>query len=111
METVELEDPRRHEILYFPDGNVVICSAGAGSNRVLFRVHKSLLSAHSTVFKDMFALPTLPGVDETYDGVPVVVTADEAKGWEDLLGLLYHMTCAKVNSNIRDELLTMTLGL
>ena len=97
MEDLPVE-PTRHEALYFPDGNVVICSAGTGEGpgRVAFRVHKSVLSFHSTMFKDMFSLPAVDGVNETYDGVPLVNTTDNANGWEDLLGALYHTKCARI---------------
>ncbi len=44
--------PERHDLLWFPDGNVVLAT-----DSLLFRVHESFLSLHSSVFKDMFDLP------------------------------------------------------
>jgi len=83
-------EPKRHEALYFPDGNIIICAAGTGADGVVFRVHKSILGFHSELFADMFSLPTVEGVNDTYDGAPLVNTTDDARGWGDLLGLLCH---------------------
>lgn len=38
-----------HPTLYFDDGNVIL-----GAGRILFCVHRSLLSKHSTVYRDIF---------------------------------------------------------
>lgn len=87
--------PKRHDILWFPDGNVVL-----QTDTYLFRVHKSVLSLHSSVFKGMFELPTAEGgksddamVDdaagmepELYEGVPLVVLVGD-KG-EDIAHVL-----------------------
>ena len=96
MMDAENPAPKRHGTLCFADGTVVICSGGAGAARMLFRVHYSVLSLHSTVFRDMFSLPPVEGVNETYDGVPLVKTTDSAEGWEDLLGILYQTKCAHI---------------
>ncbi|KLO08394.1 hypothetical protein SCHPADRAFT_1000974 [Schizopora paradoxa] len=45
------DEPVRHDILWFLDGNVVL-----STKIYLFRVHKSILSLHSSVFCDMFQL-------------------------------------------------------
>ncbi|KLO06812.1 hypothetical protein SCHPADRAFT_1002099 [Schizopora paradoxa] len=89
--------PERHDILWFPDGNVVL-----QTDTYLFRVHKSVLSLHSSVFKDMFELPTvedgasdeimaddtagMKALEETYEGVPLVALVGD-KG-EDVAHLL-----------------------
>lgn len=70
--------------------------------RVIFRVHKSILSMHSPVFQGMFALPevasgsgiagtsNLPGsLDETYEGAPVVELSDTEEQVVKLLGVFY----------------------
>lgn len=59
--------PKHHDVLWFTDGNVVL-----ETDTYLFRVHKSLLSFHSTVFRDMFELPTAEtwtGVEDTLVGM------------------------------------------
>ena len=93
---VEDTEPKRHEKLYFSDGNIVVCSGGVGSDRVVFKVHKAVLCLHSSVFADMFSLPNVSRGNETYDGVPLVVTTDDAQGWEDLFGHLYRIKCARI---------------
>ncbi|KLO07748.1 hypothetical protein SCHPADRAFT_945039 [Schizopora paradoxa] len=85
--------PKRHDFLWFPDGNVVLATDAS-----LFKVHKSLLAVHSSVFRDMFELPNVghagvvPGRDdaglasEAYEGVPMVTLVGD-KG-EDVAHLL-----------------------
>ncbi|KLO07744.1 hypothetical protein SCHPADRAFT_932249 [Schizopora paradoxa] len=88
--------PKPHDFLWFPDGNVVLAT-----DTYLFKVHKSLLSVHSSVFKDMFELPdvghdsSIPGgpgrsdaalASDSYKGVPMVTMVGD-KG-EDVAHLL-----------------------
>ncbi|KAF7297741.1 BTB domain-containing protein [Mycena kentingensis (nom. inval.)] len=56
-----------------------------------FRVAKTMLAMHSTVFKDM---PSLPPADEPLiEGCPVVVLpGDKAADWKHLLDLMYPKT-------------------
>ena len=94
-------DPKPFESLWFPDGNVVLAT-----DAYLFKVHKSMLSSQSSVFRDMFDLPLVDGPDEsevggmvpeTYDGLPLVKLADE-KG-EELMYLLravYERQCVTI---------------
>jgi len=70
--------PKPHDALWLPDGNVVLAT-----DKYLFRVHKSVLSRHSSVFKDMFGLPTVDGpiaggmAPELYEGLPLVRLAGD----------------------------------
>ncbi|KLO08385.1 hypothetical protein SCHPADRAFT_944478 [Schizopora paradoxa] len=85
--------PKPHDFLWFPDGNVVLAT-----DTYLFKVHKSLLAVHSSVFRDMFELPNVGHADpmpgqggaglalETYEGVPMVTMVGD-KG-EDVAHLL-----------------------
>ncbi|KLO07745.1 hypothetical protein SCHPADRAFT_881288, partial [Schizopora paradoxa] len=85
--------PKPHELLWFSDGNVVLAT-----DTYLFKVHKSLLALHSSVFRDMFELPNvghgdpIPGqgdagaASEAYEGVPMVTLIGD-KG-EDVAHLL-----------------------
>ena len=68
----ESEDskPTRHIDLYFDDGNIVLIA-----DEVAFRVHSSILSLRSPVFKDMLAMPQ-PASTDTFDGCPVVNLPD-----------------------------------
>ncbi|KLO07747.1 hypothetical protein SCHPADRAFT_859820 [Schizopora paradoxa] len=92
--------PKPHDILWFLDGNVVLAT-----DTYLFKVHKSLLSLHSSVFKDMFELPNIghessnlegPGRSDTllaslsYEGVPMVtMIGDKGKDVAHLLRAVF----------------------
>lgn len=76
----------RHDDLWLSDGSVVLVAEDT-----LFKVHKSQLSRHSVVFRDMFAMPQLEGAGrmETLDGCDVVRLHDSAQDIESLLRALY----------------------
>ena len=81
-----------HSELYFPDGNFVIIAQDAAktTDKVHFRVHQSILSKHSQVFKDMFTLPGPPAdAQEFYDGVPFVEVNDDPEDMAKFLTILY----------------------
>ena len=81
-----------HPDLYFPDANfVIIAQDGAKkTDRIHFRVHQSMLSKHSQVFKDMFTLPGSPeNAQEFYDGVPFVEVNDDPEDMAKFLTILY----------------------
>ncbi|PPQ81690.1 hypothetical protein CVT24_003122 [Panaeolus cyanescens] len=85
--------------LWFDDGSVVI---QAGQTR--FRVHRSMLSRCSTVFKDMFSLaqPGDAGSEESVEGCPVVCLHDSAKDVEYLLCAIYdHPNAGDPTAEIR----------
>ncbi|KAH9931902.1 uncharacterized protein B0H18DRAFT_1083414 [Fomitopsis serialis] len=87
---------RNHD-LWFSDGSIVL-----RAENVLFRVHISQLSRHSTVFADMLSFPQPTGsssadmalVDdgqqgEKIDGCPVLFLHDKAEDVMNLLHALY----------------------
>ncbi|KAH7924483.1 hypothetical protein BV22DRAFT_1035082 [Leucogyrophana mollusca] len=83
----------RDPILYFADGNIVLSALTSEKKGTLFRIHKSVLSLHSPVFADMFALPEPPsGVNDAYDGVPLVHLHDDAIHVRELLQTFYQPT-------------------
>ncbi|KLO16673.1 hypothetical protein SCHPADRAFT_994956 [Schizopora paradoxa] len=69
--------PKPHDILWFSDGSVVLAT-----DLYLFKVHKTVLSLHSSVFKDMFDFPGVDGLtnggvisesaQDMYEGLPLV---------------------------------------
>ncbi|TCD68730.1 hypothetical protein EIP91_010014, partial [Steccherinum ochraceum] len=59
--------------LWLDDGNIVLVAEGTA-----FRVHQSILSRNSEVFRDMFTLPQPEGT-ETCHGCPVVHLQDSKK--------------------------------
>ncbi|KIJ57989.1 hypothetical protein HYDPIDRAFT_103486, partial [Hydnomerulius pinastri MD-312] len=73
---------------WLEDGNVVLAAEDK-----FFRVHRSVLSASSLIFKDMFALPQPPadseGEDEKLDGCPVVRLQDRVVDLQHVLKALY----------------------
>lgn len=82
--------PEPHKDLYFSDGDVILCASSVSAKKTfLLRVHKLLLSLHSPVFKDMFAFPTDPSVNETLDGIPVVRMPDDAEELATFITLFY----------------------
>ncbi|KIM44193.1 hypothetical protein M413DRAFT_376605 [Hebeloma cylindrosporum] len=71
---------------WFDDGNVIL-----QAESTQFRVHRSLLSLHSNLFRDMFSMPqptdttTIPHAD----GCPVISLADKASDLEYVLSIFY----------------------
>ncbi|KAL6298835.1 hypothetical protein BKA93DRAFT_713268, partial [Sparassis latifolia] len=68
---------------WFADGNIVLimdCTA--------FRVHQSVLSRHSDIFRDLFTIPQ-PADTETMFGCPVVQIYDPLSDIRLLLRVLY----------------------
>ncbi|KZP28181.1 hypothetical protein FIBSPDRAFT_275953 [Athelia psychrophila] len=66
-------DPTRSDI-WFEDGNVVIQAEGKQ-----FKVHRGVLAANSSIFKDMFAMPQpLAEGEKTVEGCPVIHVSDSA---------------------------------
>ncbi|KAH8823705.1 hypothetical protein DL96DRAFT_1818495 [Flagelloscypha sp. PMI_526] len=84
MEESEL---RQVPHLWFSDGGIVL-QAG---NR-LFRVYQGILSARSTIFRDMFSLAD-PGNDmsprNTYEGCPLIVLQDDEDETESFLKAVF----------------------
>lgn len=78
------EEPvKRHEELWYEDGNIVLIAAN-----VAFRVHRSILSRRSLVFNDLFSFPQ-PGAVETYEGFPVIHLSDRPGDLAQLLDAVY----------------------
>lgn len=79
---------------YFNDGTIVLRTLSKQENSyTLFRVHKSILALHCTVFRDMFGdgdAVHFDGVSEQSDGVPLMHLHDEAKDIEEFLRAFYH---------------------
>ena len=72
-----------HSTFYLKDGNVeVLCET------TLFRVHTSILSFHSPIFRRMFAQTSLETV-ESPNGCPRVPSFDVATDFATLLKVIY----------------------
>ncbi|KAI1781887.1 hypothetical protein LXA43DRAFT_907382 [Ganoderma leucocontextum] len=80
---------QRDPEIWFEDGNIVIIAQNTA-----FRFHKSVLSLHSPVFRDLFLVPqpSLAGGEEaveTLDGCPVVRVSDTSYDFRELLRAIY----------------------
>lgn len=95
------ESPKPHDTIWYFDGNVVLAS-----DKHLFRVHKSILADRSTVFKDMFDLPTPEdqyGPQESrneasnldyWEGLPIVrMAGDSDEEVANFLSAVYKLEC------------------
>jgi len=71
---------------WFEDGSVVL-----QAEKTHFRVHKTLLSLHSTVFRDTFQMPQPVEAGPTIEGCPIVHVSDFAEDVEFMLESLYKL--------------------
>ncbi|KAG8960309.1 hypothetical protein FRC03_006791 [Tulasnella sp. 419] len=79
----------RDDEFWMPDGTVIIAAENhATSARHLFRIHPSILSRQSPLFKQLFSLP-VSEEDEVIDGCAVVQLTDEAMHVKKFLEVLY----------------------
>ena len=77
--------PAQSTSYWFDDGSVII-----QAENTQYRVHRSLLSRHSSIFNDMFSLPQ-PAMDPgpTSEGCPVIFLSDKATDLEHVLSVIY----------------------
>ena len=81
------EEPQtyvNHRTLYFDDGNVIL-SCGS----TIFRVHRSLLSKHSSVFRERFQPPQEDVKPKLLHGLPLIILDDTSEEMEALLNTIY----------------------
>ncbi len=91
--------PKPHDVLWLRDGNVVLAT-----DSFLFKVHMSVLSMQSSVFKDMFELPNVDDPEtgqigagimpELYEGLPLAnLVGDKGEDVAHLLRTAYERQC------------------
>ncbi|KAJ7072662.1 hypothetical protein C8F01DRAFT_973601 [Mycena amicta] len=73
--------------IWHNDGSVVL-----QARTMQFRVHWSILSMHSSVFKDMHGVPQPDASEPMVEGCPVVELHDDPKDVENILRVLYNPT-------------------
>ncbi|EKM50260.1 uncharacterized protein PHACADRAFT_264877 [Phanerochaete carnosa HHB-10118-sp] len=73
-----------HPEMSFDDGNIMIVA-----EKTSYRVHRSVLSRKSALFKDLLSLPQ-PDSEEKLDGLPVVRLLDPAEDVTMLLDAIYN---------------------
>ena len=71
---------------WFDDGNVIL-----QAQNIQCRVHRSMLSLHSNVFKDVFNMPQPTDTMSILNvgGCPVIALSDEANDLEYVLSIFY----------------------
>ncbi|KAJ7037770.1 hypothetical protein C8F04DRAFT_952317, partial [Mycena alexandri] len=83
-ETEPETPPTRSTEYWFDDGNIIL-----EVESTQFRLMKSILSKHSSVFREMFTMP-LPADEPTIENCPVVVlSGDTAQDWTLFLGAIF----------------------
>lgn len=80
------EEYQRHPDLWFDDGSIVL-----KVQTTLFKVHRTLLSSHSTVFADIFSVPQ-PATQDQVEGCTIVEAPDSANDFTCLLKAIYDPT-------------------
>ncbi|KAI0750312.1 hypothetical protein C8Q80DRAFT_1102077 [Daedaleopsis nitida] len=78
-----VDEIQRDAEVWFDDGNVVVVAEHSA-----FRCHKSILSSHSVVFKDLFAVPQPPSLPSE-STCPVVRVSDSSQDCRELLRAIY----------------------
>jgi hypothetical protein len=76
-------NPITRSDIWFEDGSVVL-----QVELKQFRVHRTMLARHSTVFKDMFGIPQPQG-EAAIEGCPIVHLSDTAEDVCHMLMALY----------------------
>ena len=75
---------QQHPEMSFEDGNIVIIAASTA-----FKVHRSVMSRKSALFKDLLSLPQ-PDTEEKFEGLPVVRLLDPPEDISMLLDAIYN---------------------
>ena len=73
----------RSSKFWFEDGNVVL-----QAEHMQFRLHRSVLSMHCPIFRDMFAC-SLPENGPTVDGCPLVHLSETLEDVKNFVKILY----------------------
>ncbi|KAF9034385.1 hypothetical protein BJ165DRAFT_1396192 [Panaeolus papilionaceus] len=81
---IEGGDAMKQGSIWFEDGSIILIV-----EKTQYRVHASLLSRCSSVFKDMFSLPQPTSSESGAEGCPVVHLHDSPQDVEQLLNAIY----------------------
>ncbi|GJE90384.1 hypothetical protein PsYK624_065150 [Phanerochaete sordida] len=73
-----------HSEMFFDDGNIMLVA-----EKTSYKVHRSVLSRKSALFKDLLSLPQ-PDSEEKLDGLPMVRLLDAAEDITMLLDAIYN---------------------
>ena len=77
---------RRDSQVWFDDGNIVVVAQNTA-----FRFHRSVLSVHSDVFRDLFSVPQpqLSDQEQSIEGCAVVHVSDTSYDFRELILAIY----------------------
>jgi hypothetical protein len=90
--------------LWFDDGNIIL-----HAESTQFRVHRSILSASSSVFRDMFSLPQ-PENENVVDRCPVVRVSDTSHpGLPHPTTKQCHVTCGNCHFEVANDSICMCI--
>lgn len=113
-QATEVDSDRGKKRRRTEEGSIDVSENTSSVKRILFRVHKSILSKHSPVFEGMFTLldssnhsertdsdlelsystpDHRKSVNSVYEGVPIVELSDSKEQVEQLLGFFYDLLC------------------
>ncbi|KAI0638142.1 hypothetical protein C8Q77DRAFT_1089605 [Trametes polyzona] len=93
----------KHRDYFFADGNVII-----QVEDVLYKLHRSLLSKHSPVFRELFMVPQPEGSAEgCAEDTPIVLSGIEAVNFTRFLSLLYPSALGYCSITTVDEWLSV----
>ena len=79
---LQSEQLKRHEELWFDDGNLVLVARDTA-----FRIYRGLIASQSTVFSDML-VSSCASADETFEGCPTVQLSDSPEDLAHFLRVL-----------------------
>ncbi|KIJ51396.1 hypothetical protein M422DRAFT_158628 [Sphaerobolus stellatus SS14] len=96
---------KRHKTYYFDNDQVIFLAEDT-----LFNVHKSILSRHSPVFRDMFEMPPTVDVEGSFDSNPIRLENVKALDFERLLSILYPTTVGKHTATLPEWISILQLA-
>lgn len=85
--SIDIAESKPHPNLWFDDGSLVIQASS-----VRYRVHRTIVCKHSSIFRDMVAMPQPGGTSDdenTFDGCPLVRLSDSPDDLSVLLEAIY----------------------
>ncbi|THH16557.1 hypothetical protein EW146_g4103 [Bondarzewia mesenterica] len=80
----------RSDSLWLDDGNIIVRTTSAHAY-FLYKVHKSILSLHSPVFRGLFDLPqdAFHSASEHFEGIPIMDLSDDPVDVDGFFNALY----------------------
>lgn len=90
LQTLPSDEPTRVDDVWFTDGNLILQAENS-----LFRIYGGIISARSSVFRDMLAFPPPAEGNATFEGCPIVEVYDSAVDMTYFLRAVLDSRCVK----------------